>query len=87
MREWLLQLDSKMGNKSEFFFVLDNAGSHPHEVKLQNIEIILLPPNSTSMSMSTSRSGYQTEFQILLSKLNTLTHIIKTGERRLRSRA
>ncbi|XP_044755145.1 tigger transposable element-derived protein 6-like [Coccinella septempunctata] len=50
MSEWLLKFDLKMRKqKRKILLFLDNAGSHPREVKLQNIKVIFLPPNTTSM--------------------------------------
>lgn len=49
MTEWLLQFDRKIGlqNRKVLLF-LDNAASHPVNLKLKNIKIIFLPPNTTS---------------------------------------
>lgn len=50
MKEWLLQFDNRMGlQKRKILLFLDNAGSHPRDLKLQNIKIIFLPPNATSV--------------------------------------
>lgn len=50
MNEWLLQFDRKMvRQKRKILLFLDNAASHPREVNLQNIKVIFLPPNTTSM--------------------------------------
>lgn len=50
MTEWLLQLDRKMGiQKRKIILFLDNAGSHPRELKLKNVKVIFLPPNTTSV--------------------------------------
>lgn len=50
MTEWLSDLDKKMGlRKRKIILFLDNATSHPHGLKLKNIKIIFLPPNTTSV--------------------------------------
>lgn len=50
MSEWLLQFDRKMGmQKRQVILFLDNAASHPRELKLKNVKIIFLPPNTTSV--------------------------------------
>jgi hypothetical protein len=50
MSEWLLQLDRKMGiQKRKILLFLDNAGSHPRVLKLKNVKVIFLPPNTTSV--------------------------------------
>ena len=38
-----------MKQKRKILLFLDNAGSHSREVKLQNIKLIFLPPNTTSV--------------------------------------
>ncbi|KAH0817235.1 hypothetical protein GEV33_005556 [Tenebrio molitor] len=49
MTEWLLQFDRKIGlQKRKIVLFMDNAGSHPRDLKLTNIKIIFLPPNTTS---------------------------------------
>lgn len=50
MTDWLLDMDKRMGfQKRKILLFLDNAGSHPRELKLKNIKIIFLPPNTTSV--------------------------------------
>lgn len=50
MSEWLLQFDWKMGiQKRQVLLFLDNACSHPRELKIKNVKIIFLPPNTTSV--------------------------------------
>lgn len=49
MTEWLQDLDWKMAKeKRNILLFLDNAGSHPKDVRLNNIKILFLPPNCTS---------------------------------------
>lgn len=51
MAEWLEQLDRKMAiQKRNILLFLDNAASHPRNMKLKNIKICFLPPNTTSVS-------------------------------------
>lgn len=51
MKEWLQEFDHRMGvQKRKIILFLDNAASHPRDLKLENIEIIFLPPNTTSVS-------------------------------------
>lgn len=48
MEEWLIQLDRKMMiQKRKILLFLDNATCHPN-IKLSNIELVFLPPNTTS---------------------------------------
>ncbi|XP_066253836.1 tigger transposable element-derived protein 6-like [Euwallacea similis] len=50
MNEWLLQFDRKMvRQKRKILLFLDNTASHLREVKLQNINLVVLPPNTTSV--------------------------------------
>lgn len=50
MTEWLQQFDRKIGHqKRKILLFLDNAGSHPQNLKLKNIKILFLPPNTTSI--------------------------------------
>lgn len=50
MAEWLMQFDRKMiREKRKILLFLDNACSHPRDIKLQNIKLIFLPPNCTSV--------------------------------------
>lgn len=49
MKEFLLQFDQKMQReKRKIVLFLDNAASHPRDLKLSNISIRFLPPNTTS---------------------------------------
>ncbi|CAI6352429.1 unnamed protein product [Macrosiphum euphorbiae] len=48
MTEWLMWFDEKMKKqKRKIILFLDNATSHP-DLKLQNINLVFLPPNTTS---------------------------------------
>jgi hypothetical protein len=50
MTEWLMWFDEKMKKqKRKIILFLDNATSHP-DLKLQNINLVFLPPNTTSHS-------------------------------------
>lgn len=50
MTDWLLDMDKRMGlQKRKILLFLDNAGSHPTGLNLENIKIIFLPPNTTSV--------------------------------------
>ncbi len=45
---WLYKLDRMFGRqKRKIALVIDNCPSHPH-VKLENIKLVFLPPNTTS---------------------------------------
>jgi hypothetical protein len=47
---WLQEFDRKMGNqKRKVFLLLDNASWHSQDLKLQNVKLIFLPPNTTSV--------------------------------------
>ena len=47
-KEWLVQLDNCMGLKErKLCMVIDNCPAHP-TVELENIELVFLPPNTTS---------------------------------------
>jgi hypothetical protein len=35
--------------KRKFLLFVDNATSHPKDLKLKNIKIVFLPPNTTSI--------------------------------------
>lgn len=50
MAEWLMQLDRMMIRENrKILLFLDNACSHPRDIRLQNIKLICLPPNCTSV--------------------------------------
>ncbi|XP_055308021.1 tigger transposable element-derived protein 6-like [Sitodiplosis mosellana] len=50
MEEFLIQLNKKMMiQKRNFLLFLDNASSHPN-LKLSNVQLIFLPPNTTSQT-------------------------------------
>lgn len=50
MTEWLTEFDRKMMlEMRKILLFLDNACSHPQNIKLNNIKIIFLPPNTTSV--------------------------------------
>lgn len=49
MTEWLLAFDKSMKKqKRKVVLFMDNATSHPPEMKLKHVKIILLPANTTS---------------------------------------
>ncbi|XP_071497446.1 tigger transposable element-derived protein 4-like [Diadema antillarum] len=45
---WLRKLDGKMEGR-KIAMVIDNCPAHPH-IKLDNIELVFLPPNTTSLT-------------------------------------
>ncbi|GBN61945.1 hypothetical protein AVEN_44435-1 [Araneus ventricosus] len=49
MRDWLVELDNKMKKKRKIILFMDSATSHPDDLKLKNINLVFLPPNTTSM--------------------------------------
>lgn len=50
MIEWLRSFDKKMRlQKKKILLFLDNAASHPKDLELENIRVIYLPPNTTSI--------------------------------------
>lgn len=50
MEEWLKNFDRRMGmERRKILLFLDNASSHPKDIRLTNIQIIFLPPNCTSV--------------------------------------
>ncbi|XP_066249563.1 tigger transposable element-derived protein 6-like [Euwallacea similis] len=50
MKEWLLDIDRRMKIQNrKILLFLDNAGSYPRDLNLENIKICFLPPNCTSM--------------------------------------
>ncbi|KAJ3661864.1 hypothetical protein Zmor_006243 [Zophobas morio] len=50
MSDYLQKFDRKMASqKRKILLFLDNAASHPKNLKLKNIKIIFLPPNTTSV--------------------------------------
>ncbi|XP_066153520.1 tigger transposable element-derived protein 6-like [Euwallacea fornicatus] len=50
MKEWLLDMDRRMRIQNrKILLFLDNAGSHPRDLNLENIKICFLPPNCTSV--------------------------------------
>ncbi|GBO22848.1 Tigger transposable element-derived protein 4 [Araneus ventricosus] len=50
MRDWIVELDNKMKKqKRKIILFMDNATSHPDDLKLKNINLVFLPPNTTSM--------------------------------------
>ena len=60
MTEWLTCLDRKMKRqKRHILLFLDNAPSHP-PVKLQNVKLAFLPPNTTSLLQPMDQGIIQT---------------------------
>jgi hypothetical protein len=50
MSDYLVKWDKKMGReKRKILLFVDNATSHPKDLKLKNIKIVFLPPNITSI--------------------------------------
>ncbi|GBO40723.1 Tigger transposable element-derived protein 6 [Araneus ventricosus] len=50
MSDWLVELDNKMKKqKRKIILFMDNATSHPDDLKVKNINLVFLPPNTTSM--------------------------------------
>ncbi|GBN81367.1 hypothetical protein AVEN_136598-1 [Araneus ventricosus] len=51
MSDWLVEFDNKMKKKQKRKIILfmDNATSHPDDLKLKNINSVFLPPNTSSM--------------------------------------
>ncbi|GBM56296.1 Tigger transposable element-derived protein 6 [Araneus ventricosus] len=48
--DWLVELDSKMKKqKRKIILFMDNATSHPDDLKFKNINLVFLPPNTISM--------------------------------------
>lgn len=48
--KWLRQVDGKMGRQNrKIAMVVDNCPAHP-KIKLDNIELVFLPPNTTSVT-------------------------------------
>ncbi|XP_055308291.1 tigger transposable element-derived protein 6-like [Sitodiplosis mosellana] len=68
MEQWLIQFNRKMViQKRKILLFLDNASSHPH-LKLSNIELVFLPPNTTSHTQPLDQ-GIINSFTIETSKL------------------
>ncbi|GBL66873.1 hypothetical protein AVEN_38221-1 [Araneus ventricosus] len=49
MSDWLVEFDNKMKKKRKSILFMDNATSHPDDLKLKNINLVFLPPNTSSM--------------------------------------
>ncbi|GBO01180.1 Tigger transposable element-derived protein 6 [Araneus ventricosus] len=50
MSDWMVELDNKMKKqKRKIILLMDNATSHPDDLKLKNINLVFLPPDTTSM--------------------------------------
>lgn len=49
MSDWLVELENKMKKQNrKIILFLDNATSHPAYLKLKHVNIVFLPPNTTS---------------------------------------
>ncbi|GBN09919.1 Tigger transposable element-derived protein 6 [Araneus ventricosus] len=49
MSNWLVELDNKIKKqKRKSILIMDNGTSHPDDLKLKNINLVFLPPNTTS---------------------------------------
>jgi hypothetical protein len=80
MMEWLEQLDRKMICQSrKVLLFLDNAASHP-DFKLQNVKIVFLPPNVTSVSQPLDQGVIQ-NFKIKYRQL-VMMHIVSQLDRK-----
>ncbi|GBO36241.1 hypothetical protein AVEN_154554-1 [Araneus ventricosus] len=50
MSDWLVELDHKIRKqKRKSILFMHNATSHPDDLNLKNINLVFLPPNTTSM--------------------------------------
>lgn len=50
MSEWLIALDERMVKKNrQILLFLDNASSHPTNLKLKSVKLVFFPPNATSL--------------------------------------
>jgi hypothetical protein len=80
MMGWLEHLDRKMIRQSrKVLLFLDNAASHP-DVKLQNVKIVFLPPNVTSVSQPLDQGVIQ-NFKIKYRQL-VMKHIVSQLDRK-----
>ena len=49
-KEWLQHIDNKMRSKGRRIVMLcDNCAAHANDVKLTNVKLVFLPPNTTSL--------------------------------------
>ena len=49
--EWVREIDRKFGaEKRKIALIVDNRPAHPHVEKLDWVELIFLPPNTTSIT-------------------------------------
>lgn len=46
--DWVKLFDRKMKLAGRHVLLLDNAPSHPHDIKLDNVKMVFLPANTTS---------------------------------------
>ncbi len=83
MEEWLISFNQRMARQNRrVLLFLDNAACHPH-IKLSNVKLIFLPPNTTSHSQPmdqgvifTFKSHYRRLLlQSLIPKLNACVSI------------
>ncbi|GBN15704.1 Tigger transposable element-derived protein 4, partial [Araneus ventricosus] len=75
MSDWLVELDSKMKKqKRKIILFMGNATSHPDDLKLKNINLVFLPPNTTSMLQSLDQ-GIIRSFKVEYRKL-LLRHVL-----------
>ncbi|CAH1248602.1 TIGD6 [Branchiostoma lanceolatum] len=48
-KEWVRKIDGEMGRRrKKIVLLLDNCTAHPHNVPIDNIRLVFLPPNITS---------------------------------------
>lgn len=79
MSEWLQQFNRKMRNQNrKILLFLDNAASHPRELKLSNINIIFLPPNTTAVCQPLDQGIIQ-NFKIIYRSF-ILKHLVREIE-------
>ncbi|XP_019624404.1 PREDICTED: tigger transposable element-derived protein 6-like [Branchiostoma belcheri] len=49
-REWVRKIDVEMGRRrKKIVLLLDNCTAHPHDIPLENIRLVFLPANTTSL--------------------------------------
>lgn len=75
MNEWLSELDRKMSRqRRKILLFMDNACSHPVNLKLKNVKIMFLPPNTTAFCQPLDQ-GIIRNFKVLYRQL-LLRHIL-----------
>lgn len=83
MEQFLIQLNKKMViQKRKILLFLDNASSHPN-LKLSNVQLVFLPPNTTSMTQPLDQgiiNAIKVQYRKrvlkrLICKMDTATHV------------